>query len=90
MSVYEDNTLKNLSSSPDVMLVTLSDSADFSGFGTGVVPRGFYCTTDGNIKITTIKNRDVTIPVLAHKDYLILVKRFWSASFTAGACYAIE
>lgn len=90
MSAYGEGTTKNLSTSPDIMLVTLSDAADFSGFGAGVYPRGFYCTTDGNIKITTVKDRTVTIPVVAHKDYLILVKRFWSGSFTAGACYAFE
>jgi hypothetical protein len=91
MAIEQEGSIGSVGSSPDVQLVTLSDTADFQidPSNTGIFPRAWWVTSDGGIKITTARGTTLVLPVVANKDYLIQVKRFWAESFTAGECYAI-
>jgi hypothetical protein len=75
-----------LSTSTDIVVADLSDTEDFAQFSeTDLLPRGFYTTVDGTVTVTTMEGTKIALPVLAHKDYLIAVRRFWSTGTTVGA-----
>lgn len=81
-----------IASSEDIVNVITSDSDDFEQFANNdemdlkdLLPRGFFTTVDGIVSIITAKGRTVNLPVLAHKDYLIIVKRFRTTDTTVGA-----
>jgi hypothetical protein len=90
--VTGSNDFERIATSLDIVNVITSDTDDFDQFAKndesdlkGLLPRGFYTTVDGIVAIITYAGTEVNLPVLAHKDYLIAVRRFKSTGTTVGA-----
>jgi len=89
-AITDEGHLGSIQTSMDAMTVTLDNDTDFSGFGDGVIPRGFYATTAGNVNVITADGHTRLLPVIADKDYLIAVRRFLVTSTTVTAIVAFK
>lgn len=86
--IEREGSIGSVAAGNDICPVTLSDDADFNGFGGGLMARGFFATADGFVQVTTAAGNVRLIPVVAQKDYLVKVKRFWTTNTTATTVWA--
>lgn len=84
MRIIKEGSIGSVAAGDDMCPVTLDDNNDFSGLGAGNYARGFYATTDGSVAVITAAGSTRVIPVVAHKDILVKVKRFLSTGSSGG------
>jgi hypothetical protein len=76
----------NVDPGMDMFAVTPADS-DFAG---GVLARGFYVGTGGNVRVTSVKGNDVTFKNVPSGAWMPgAIKRVWATNTTAADIVAV-